>query len=164
MDVELFALTQYLRGTDGESLIEHAGRVCYVARAREIGFFHPSRIREGHESIIDPLCDIRVSGISRAAATTRTATAGELFAGIQRYVDCPPRNCHPAVKPRKSEAGLFGTADCTNDRSLQALREMGSARKMRVSAANAAATRIVVTMNFRELLISSASAFTRRTW
>ncbi len=57
MDVELIAITRYLRG-DGtpEELLEHAGRVCYRSESRgDPGRFLRARIREGHESIIEHL-------------------------------------------------------------------------------------------------------------
>lgn len=57
MDVELIAITRYLRG-DGtpEELLEHAGRVCYRSESRgDPGRFLQARIREGHESIIEHL-------------------------------------------------------------------------------------------------------------
>ena len=55
MNVELIAITQYLRG-DGspEELLEHAGRVCYRSKSRgDSGKFLRARIREGHESLIE---------------------------------------------------------------------------------------------------------------
>ena len=55
MDVELIAITRYLRG-DGtpEELLEHAGRVCYRSDSRgDPEQFLRARIREGHESIVE---------------------------------------------------------------------------------------------------------------
>jgi hypothetical protein len=57
MDVELIAITRYLRGNGTpEELLEHAGRVCYRSESRgDPGRFLQARIREGHESIIEHL-------------------------------------------------------------------------------------------------------------
>ncbi len=57
MNVELIAITKYLRG-DGtpEGLLEHAGRICYRSESQgDPGRFLQARIREGHESIIEHL-------------------------------------------------------------------------------------------------------------
>ena len=57
MQVELIAVTRYLRG-DGtpEELLEHAGRVCYRSEGRgDPAKFLQARIREGHESIVEHL-------------------------------------------------------------------------------------------------------------
>ena len=71
MEVELIAVTKYLRG-DGtaEELVEHAGRVCYRSAGKgEPGKFIQRRIREGHESIIEHASlTFEISGISRACS------------------------------------------------------------------------------------------------
>ena len=57
MNVELIAVTRYLRG-DGtpEELLEHAGRVCYRSESRgDPAKFLRARISEGHESILEHL-------------------------------------------------------------------------------------------------------------
>ena len=71
MNVELIAITQYLRGNGTpEELLEHAGRVCYRSKARgNPAKFLRARIREGHESLIEhAAATFEISGISRAAS------------------------------------------------------------------------------------------------
>ncbi len=71
MKVELIAVTKYLRGNrTPEELLEHAGRVCYRSERRgEAGSFLQTRIREGHESIIEHASlTFEISGISRACS------------------------------------------------------------------------------------------------
>jgi len=57
MNVELIAITKYLRGNGApEELLEHAGRICYRSESQgDPGRFLQARIREGHESIIEHL-------------------------------------------------------------------------------------------------------------
>ena len=57
MNVELIAITHYLRGEGTpEELLEHAGRVCYRSESKgDPAKFLRARVREGHESIIEHL-------------------------------------------------------------------------------------------------------------
>ena len=57
MNVELIAVTRYLRGNGTpEELLEHAGRVCYRSASRgDPAKFLQARVREGHESLIEHL-------------------------------------------------------------------------------------------------------------
>ena len=71
MQVELIAVTRYLRGGGTpEELLEHAGRVCYRSEGHSVpGKFLRARIREGHESIVEHAsATFEVSAISRAAS------------------------------------------------------------------------------------------------
>jgi thymidylate synthase (FAD) len=71
MQVELIALTQYLRGNGKpEELLEHAGRVCYRSESRgDPVKFLRARLREGHESLIEHAsATFEISGISRACS------------------------------------------------------------------------------------------------
>ncbi len=159
MNVELIAITRYLRG-DGspEALLEHAGRVCYRSRGRgDPGRFLQARIREGHTSLIEHAgATFEIEGISRACSHQlvrhRIASYSQ---ESQRYVDMSdPTWALPAAIAENSEAMAiweqFAGEVTTAYRQLRAL----GVRKedARFVLPNATATRLVVTMNFRELL------------
>ncbi len=159
MDVELIAMTRYLRG-DGtpEELLEHAGRICYRSEGRgEPGEFIQARVREGHESIIEHAsASFEISGISRACSHQlvrhRLASYSQ---ESQRYVDMsdPAWTLPPDVLVSDEAMAVWeGFAQDVKD-AYQALRELGMRKEdARFVLPNAAATRIIVTMNFRELL------------
>ena len=158
MQVELIAITRYLRG-DGtpEALLEHAGRVCYRSEPRgNPAAFLRARLRDGHESIIEHAsATFEINGISRACSHQlvrhRLASYSQ---ESQRYVDMSaPELVIPdaiasdpeALTVWKHFAGEVTSAYC-------ALRARGVRKEdARFVLPNAAATRIVVTMNFREL-------------
>ena len=159
MNVELIAITHYLRGGGTpEELLEHAGRVCYRSEARgDPGRFLQARIREGHESLVEHAsATFEVSGLSRAASHQlvrhRLASYSQ---ESQRYVDMSnPEWVLPAAVAEQPEARAvwerFAGEVVT---AYRALRELGVRKEdARFVLPNAAATRIVVTMNFRELL------------
>ncbi|HOU15633.1 MAG TPA: FAD-dependent thymidylate synthase [Anaerolineae bacterium] len=159
MQVELIALTQYLRGQGTpEELLEHAGRVCYRSESRgDPAKFLRARLREGHESLIEHAsATFEVSGISRACSHQlvrhRIASYSQ---ESQRYVDMSdPALVVPdaiAEDPRARAAweGFVENVKTT----YQELRELGILKEdARFVLPNAAKTRIIVTMNFRELL------------
>jgi len=156
--VELIGITRYLRG-DGtpEGLLEHAGRVCYQSKSRgEPGRFLRARIREGHESIIEHAsATFEISGISRACSHQlvrhRIASYSQ---ESQRYVDMsdPEWVLPPTVAENLEASAIWdGFADEVKA-AYRALRELGVREDARFVLPNAAATRIIVTMNFRELL------------
>jgi thymidylate synthase (FAD) len=159
MNVELIAITRYLRG-DGtpEELLEHAGRVCYRSESRgDPGKFLRARIREGHESLIEHAsATFEISGISRACSHQlvrhRLASYSQ---ESQRYVSMSdPAWVLPSAITKSPEARAVwdGFADDVKA-AYRALRELGVRKEdARFALPNAAATRIVVTMNFRELL------------
>ena len=159
MNVELIAITCYLKG-DGtpEELLEHAGRVCYRSESRgDPGGFLRARIREGHESIIEhATATFEIGGISRACSHQlvrhRIASYSQ---ESQRYVSMSdPEWVLPSAIVEDPEARAIwdGFADEVKT-TYQALRELGVRKEdARFALPNAAATRIVVTMNFRELL------------
>lgn len=159
MRVELIALTQYLQG-DGtpEALVEHAGRVCYQSERRgNPAAFIRARLRDGHESIIEHACaTFEISGISRACSHQlvrhRIASYSQ---ESQRYVDMSdPEMVTPEAVRANPQAqavwdGLMGHVKT----AYAQLREAGVLKEdARFVLPNAAATRLVVTMNFRELL------------
>jgi thymidylate synthase (FAD) len=159
MNVELIAITRYLRG-DGtpEELLEHAGRVCYRSESRgDPTEFLRARIREGHESLIEHAsATFEISGISRACSHQlvrhRLASYSQ---ESQRYVSMsdPEWVLPPAIAENPEARAVWdGFADEVKA-AYRALRELGVRKEdARFALPNAAATCIVVTMNFRELL------------
>ena len=159
MNVELIAITRYLQG-DGtpEELLEHAGRVCYRSESRGApGAFLRARIREGHESLIEHAsATFEVSGISRACSHQlvrhRIASYSQ---ESQRYVSLPdPEWVLPSAIVDEPEAQVIWERFAGEVKAAyRALRELGVRKEdARFVLPNAAATRIVVTMNFRQLL------------
>ncbi len=159
MRVELLALTQYLRGTGTpEELIEHAGRVCYRSETHgDSGAFIRARLRDGHESIIEhAAATFELSGISRACSHQlvrhRLASYSQ---ESQRYVDmAAPEWVLPEAIVNDADAlALWEAFAAQVKETYRALRARGVRKEdARFVLPNAAATRIVVTMNFRELL------------
>ncbi len=163
MHVELIAVTRYLPDTDPEAagpeaLIERAGRVCYRSRSRgDPEAFLRARLREGHESIVEHAsATFEVSGISRACSHQlvrhRLASYSQ---ESQRYVDMSdPELVVPdsiAENPETLEA-WSALVDCVKA-TYREIRAQGVRKEdARFVLPNAAATRIVVTMNFREYL------------
>lgn len=159
MEVELIAVTRYLRG-DGtpEELLEHAGRICYRSESRgEPGRFIQARVREGHESIIEHAsASFEISGISRACSHQlvrhRLASYSQ---ESQRYVDMsePEWALPPDVLEDEEAMTVWTDFAGKVQGAYQALRSLGIRKEdARFVLPNAAATRIIVTMNFRELL------------
>lgn len=159
MHVELIALTQYLRGSSApEELIEHAGRVCYRSESRgDAGAFIHARLRDGHESIVEhAVATFELSGISRACSHQlvrhRLASYSQ---ESQRYVDLaePEWVLPDAIADDPEALGIWEDFAGQVEATYRALRDRGVRKEdARFVLPNAAATRIVVTMNFRELL------------
>ena len=161
MNVKLIAITQYLAGDgDGspEALIEHAGRVCYRSAGRgEPAAFIRARLRDGHESIIEHAsATFEVSGISRACSHQlvrhRLASYSQ---ESQRYVamDAPELIVPPSVAGDAEALALLEEFMAQMTATYRALRERGIRKEdARFVLPNAAATRMVMTMNFREYL------------
>jgi thymidylate synthase (FAD) len=159
MKVELIAVTRYLRGEGTpEELLEHAGRICYRSEKRGApGKFLRARIREGHESIIEHAsATFEISGISRACSHQlvrhRLASYSQ---ESQRYVKMsePEWALPPAIAENPEAREIWGKFADEAQAAYQSLRELGVRKEdARFVLPNAAATRIVVTMNFRELL------------
>jgi thymidylate synthase (FAD) len=158
MEVELIAITRYLRGGGTpEELLEHAGRVCYrSAGGGDPARFLQARIREGHESIIEhAAATFEISGISRACSHQlvrhRLASYSQ---ESQRYVDMadPEWVLPPALAEDEGARAAWETFAAQVRSAYRALRALGLRKEdARFVLPNAAATRIVVTMNFREL-------------
>lgn len=158
MQVEIIGFTAYPSQEGGtEALLEHAGRACYRSESRgQPGKFLAARIREGHESLIEHASvTFDISGISRACSHQlvrhRIASYSQ---ESQRYVDMSdPEFVVPPSVARDAEAQaiwdefMVEVAD-----SYRRLRELGVRKEdARFILPNAAATRIIVTMNFRSL-------------
>ncbi|MCS7179369.1 MAG: FAD-dependent thymidylate synthase [Anaerolineae bacterium] len=159
MEVELIAITRYLKG-DGspEALLEHAGRVCYRSQSRgDPAAFLRARIREGHESLIEHAsATFEIRGISRACSHQlvrhRIASYSQ---ESQRYVpmDNPEWVLPPSILRNAQACALWEQFAIQVQETYRALRAQGIPKEdARFVLPNATATRIVVTMNFRELL------------
>lgn len=158
MKVELIAVTKYLQGNGSlEGLLEHAGRVCYRSEGRdEPGEFIQSRIREGHESIIEHASlTFEISGISRACSHQlvrhRIASYSQ---ESQRFVDLsdPEFVVPPSIAEKPAAMKVWNGLVGQMREAYRELRRMGIRKEdARFLLPNATATRIVVSMNLREL-------------
>ncbi len=159
MQVELIAITQYLRepGTP-EALIERAGRICYRSAPRgDPAAFIRARLHDGHESIIEHAsASFEVSGISRACSHQlvrhRLASYSQ---ESQRYVDMsePSFVIPEAIRDNAQARNVWEHLTQQIQSAYQELRALDIRKEdARFLLPNATATRIVVTMNFRELL------------
>lgn len=158
MHIELIAITRYLGGGGTvEGLLEHAGRVCYRSESRgDPGRFLQNRIREGHESIIEHAsATFEISGISRACSHQlvrhRVASYSQ---ESQRYVDMSDAEwaLPPSVTEDPEACAVWNKFADQATAAYRALRELGVRKEdARFILPNATSTRIVVTMNFREL-------------
>ena len=159
MNVQLIAITNYLREEGGtEALIEHAGRVCYKsAKGRDRSAFIRARMQEGHLSIVEHAsATFEIDGISRACSHQlvrhRLASYSQ---ESQRYVDMsdPEAVIPPDILDNEAALELWDSLMFATIAAYSGLREMGILKEdARFILPNATATRIVVTMNFRELL------------
>ncbi|MGQ9585524.1 MAG: FAD-dependent thymidylate synthase [Anaerolineae bacterium] len=159
MDVRLIGITRFLESPDGhpQGLLEHAGRVCYRSTKRgEPGRFLQNRIREGHESIIEHASlTFEVSGISRACSHQlvrhRLASYSQ---ESQRYVDMSNAQWvrPPTIAANPEALALWEQALAGLRDAYRSLRELGIPKEdARYLLPNAAQTRLVVTMNLREI-------------
>jgi len=159
MQVELIAITRYLRG-DGtpEELLEHAGRVCYRSEGRgDPGRFLRARIREGHESLIEHAsATFEIGGISRAASHQLVRHRLASFSQeSQRYVEWSDTEwvLPPTIADDPEAQAVWDQLARQVQTAYQTLRELKVRKEdARFVLPNAAATRLVMTMNFRELL------------
>ena len=158
MHVEIIGHTNFSQG-DGrpESLLEHAGRACYRSETQgDPGKFLNARIREGHESIIEHASvTFEIRGISRACSHQlvrhRLASYSQ---ESQRYVDMstPEFVMPPSVRENPAAIAVWEGFMSQVSQAYRQLRVLGVRKEdARFVLPNAAATRIVVTMNFRAL-------------
>ncbi len=158
MRVRIIGVTHALFDSENpETLLEHAGRTCYRSESRgEPGRFLSARVREGHESLIEHAsATFEISGISRACSHQlvrhRIASYSQ---ESQRYVDM----AEPVFVVPLSVADNPEASAIWNDfmdrvaETYSRLRQVGVRKEdARFVLPNAAATRIIVTMNFRSL-------------
>ncbi len=158
MEVRLIAITHYLQENGyPEELIERAGKICYRSETRSdlAGFIH-ARIRQGHESIIEHAsASFEISGISRACSHQLVRHRIASFSQeSQRYVDMSdPEFVVPETIVANERALAYWQGFVQHAVSVyQELRRLGIPKEdARFILPNATATRLVVTMNFREL-------------
>jgi thymidylate synthase (FAD) len=158
MHVEIIGITSFLRHDGGaEALLEHAGRTCYRSESRgRPGKFLQSRIREGHESIIEHASvTFEISGISRACSHQlvrhRLASYSQ---ESQRYVDmaAPEFIVPPSVAEYPQAQVVWDEFMTRVSDTYRQLRELGVRKEdARFVLPNATTTRIIVTMNLRAL-------------
>ena len=158
MHVEIIGITGFQIGEGGpEALLEHAGRACYRSESKgRPGKFLQARIREGHESIIEHASvTFEISGISRACSHQlvrhRLASYSQ---ESQRYVDMtvPEFVMPPSVAENPQARAVWDEFMGQVSDTYRRLRELGTRKEdARFVLPNAAATRIIVTMNLRSL-------------
>ena len=158
MHVEIIGITGFLLSEGGaEGLLEYAGRACYRSEPKgRPGKFLRSRIREGHESIIEHASvTFEISGISRACSHQvvrhRLASYSQ---ESQRYVDMvdPEFVVPPSVAGNPQARAVWDEFMSQVSETYGKLRELGTRKEdARFVLPNATATRIIVTMNFRSL-------------
>jgi len=158
MQVDVIGLTEFRQEPgSAEALLEHAGRACYRSAPKgDAGRFLMSRIREGHESIIEHAsATFEISGISRACSHQlvrhRLASYSQ---ESQRYVDMsdPEFVVPPDIADNAQALALWEDFQHTVVETYQRLRALGIRKEdARFVLPNAASTRIIVTMNFRTL-------------
>jgi thymidylate synthase (FAD) len=158
MHIELIGMTHFLKGSGRpEELIEFAGRICYRSEPRgNAGDFVMKRVREGHGSIIEHAsATFLIEGISRACSHQlvrhRIASYSQ---ESQRYVDMsePEFVIPPAIAGNEGAQAIWDTFVEQAKIAYRELREQGIRKEdSRFLLPNAAATRLVVTMNFRSL-------------
>jgi thymidylate synthase (FAD) len=158
MQVEIIGVSNFVQG-DGqpESLLEHAGRACYRSEPKGTpGKFLKSRIREGHESIIEHASvTFEISGISRACTHQlvrhRIASYSQ---ESQRYVEmsAPEFVVPPSVAENPEAMAAWDEFMGQVSDTYHRLRELDVRKEdARFVLPNATTTRIIVTMNFRSL-------------
>jgi len=158
MQVELIGITQYLAGNGTpEALLEHAGRVCYRSQSKgNPTAFLRARINEGHESLIEHAsATFEVSGISRACSHQLVRHRMASYSQeSQRYVDLstPEWVIPESIIDDPQALKIWKAFADQVQEAYQALRTRGILKEdARFVLPNATATRIIVTMNFREL-------------
>jgi len=150
MKVELIRCT-----ADPEWLIEFAGRLCYGGKCNGDSEFIKKRIAAGHESIIEhAVATFEISGISRACSLQLVRHRLASFSmESQRYVEPYFEVIVPSsISNTEGATEIWASALAMTNHAYDRLREMGIPKEdARFLLPNATATRLVVTMNFREL-------------
>ena len=172
MNVRLIAITSYLGGQSTpesktadtmptEKLIEYAGRICYQSKGggtpKATARFIQQRVKEGHESIIEhSSASFEISGISRSCSHQLVRHRLASFSQeSQRYVDMsdPEWVIPPDIAADPEALAIWEASLSRTQQAYQQLRARGIRKEdARFLLPNAAATRLVMTANFRELL------------
>lgn len=158
MRVKIVGVTNFEEGNASpEALLEHAGRACYRSESRgDPGRFLKARIREGHESIVEHASvTFEIEGISRACSHQLVRHRMASYSQeSQRYVDMsePEFVVPPSVLGNPEAMLVWDEFIGQVAETYHRLRELGVRKEdARFVLPNAAATRIIVTMNFRSL-------------
>jgi len=143
---------------DYQGFLTHAGKACYRSESDvSPEKFLRARIREGHESIIEHASfTFDISGISRACSHQlvrhRLASYSQ---ESQRYVDMSDSIgfvIPPSINNDDQALELFMDTLYNAEDAYNTLRKHGVRKEdARFVLPNATETRIIVTMNFREL-------------
>ena len=176
MNVRLIAITSYLGGENGsgqdtlehttsaaptEALIEHAGRICYRSQGggtpQATARFIRKRVAEGHESIVEHgSASFEISGISRSCSHQLVRHRLASFSQeSQRYVDMsdPEWVIPPDVAANPEALAIWEASLARTQEAYRQLRACGINKEdARFLLPNAAATRLIMTANYRELL------------
>ena len=151
VEVKLLAITP-----DSENLVERAGRICYASEDK-LGTSErwlQSRIREGHESLIEHASATFYIRASRVLTHELVRhRVGSYSQRSQRYVkELETSYIMPPEILEKEPAGIFKEAMSSAWESYRALLGAGvKAEIARYVLPNACATEIICTWNFREL-------------
>jgi len=157
MRVDMIALTVPATGTL-EEFLEHCGRVCYASDSHgNPAPFIQARVSEGHESILEhAVASFEVSNVSRVLSHQlvrhRLASYSQ---ESQRYVKVNEETAfiNPMQITDNPEAfAVYDHALTVALNAYQQLLDLGiSKENARYILPEATSTRIIVTMNFREL-------------
>lgn len=152
MSVELLSSTP-----DPEKLIERAGRICYASECKEEtrDQFIKSRIKQGHESIIEHAsASFYINNISRACSHQIVRHRLASFSQqSQRYVDESDFDyvIPPSIENDFYAKAFFKEAMKYNQRDYNTIKSYNILPEdARFILPNACATRLIMTANFRE--------------
>jgi len=158
MEVRLIAVTRFLAGGGTpEELIEHAGRVCWASEPHgDPAPFIRRLVERGHESVLEHASvSFEISGISRACSHQlvrhRIASYSQQS---QRFVDMSEAEfvIPPAIAEKPEAMAIWNETLAQARSAYLRLREAGIKKEdSRFLLPQATTTRLVVTMNFREL-------------
>lgn len=115
-----------LKGTDGERLVEVAGRICYdsLGKGRSSGAFHEHILDVGHGSVEEHAqYSFRISGVSRALTheLVRHRVGVAISQRSTRYVD--ESDADVVVHPAMLLEGITGISNVAWPRAIQACRD-----------------------------------------
>lgn len=140
-------------GTDGQSLIEYASRLCVAREGETREGYIEDRIAQGHESVLEHASAtfyIRASRVlTHELVRHRIASYSQRS---QRYVnESKPRYITPPELSLQASVYFKTVMDTAWDAYKDLLKNGYSREIARYVLPNACETQIVMTMNFREL-------------